>query len=67
MTDKKQEQCTIPVVIERLKKLQRWHPWAGVEYGHTGTIDWEEWDEEGDWIAYEDIEKLIEELESNAL
>jgi hypothetical protein len=65
MTDKKQEQCTIPDVIERLKKLQRWFAWCGCSY-NTPSIDWEE-DNDGDWISVEDIETLIEELESNAL
>lgn len=57
--------CTIHDVIERLKKLQKWYPWAGCAYD-TPSIDWEE-DNDGDWIAVEDIEKLIKELESNAL
>ena len=57
--------CSIPVVVERLKKLQKWYPFAGCAYD-TPSIDWEK-DSDGDWISVEDIEQLIKELESNAL
>jgi hypothetical protein len=63
MTKKNETKCTILDVIERLKKLQKWYPWAGCAYD-TPSIDWQE-DDDGDWISVEDIEKLIEELESN--
>lgn len=62
---KNESNAGIANVVERLSKLQKWHPWAGCAY-NTPSIDWEK-DDDGDWISVEDIEKLIEELESNAL
>jgi len=65
--DSKTEQpCTFHSVIERLEKLQKWHPSTGDCGPFAGCIDWDE-DNDGDWIRLEDVENLIKELKSNAL
>lgn len=66
--DKKTKQlCTLHSVIERLENLQKWDCSTGDSGPFAGEIDWEKDNEWGNWIDKEDVEKLIEELKSNAL
>lgn len=67
-TDSKTTQpCTLRSVIERLENLQKWDCSTGDCGPFAGQIDWEKDNEWGNWIDKEDIEKIIEELKSNAL
>lgn len=61
--EKTEQALTILIAIQRLKNLQKWHPWVGCVY-YNSSIDWEE-DDDGDWIKVGDIEKLIKEYENN--
>jgi len=59
--------CTLHSIVERLKNLQKWDCSTGDSGPFASQIDWEKDNEWGNWIDKEDIEKLIDDIESNDL